>query len=476
MDWGDGTGLHLAQVTGNTITADLAAPSAPGTYYPQILLYDCDADFVNTVNRPGAPGPIASTSSPVYVWGVVINNGVNDDLLMASSDGTQNLQAVTVYFPDPTGEALDLTLTTSDNNEDDLWTTPSPNLDPNAGTVDVPVLGNGASTYTFTADAGIATFWVGATQGDTMLNVLHYDINGLYDYGDSTNAFKAAVTNGTVTPSAGVEGASGPMGATDCASDLSVRISLDYDANTDPGADGTANKPYNWLVGQTVAMTATVSKGQPEFIDKGDLRFGPFQETMPDSYNDSGRVRVRSSMPGIMSFMTANAQGNVGLQETFYWISTQYDPSKVAGPDHDVVTLSMKSWADPTITGSANIAFNVFSPTTSGANNAPTPIVVPGVVGLDDTDLQPEAPEPPIHGLATFSKTLSVGLNGDPTNKASPQVGITWGAAVSTPQPGRRGCVLDRQLQIHSIDHPFQYVHSYWRRPIQIKGLQSTGA
>ena len=81
---------------------------------------------------------VLKVGSSLYVWGATLGDGANDDVLAASPDGTQNRQTLTLYMPRPAGEAFDVTLTTTDATDDDVW----------AG--NTQVLGAGASTYSFT--------------------------------------------------------------------------------------------------------------------------------------------------------------------------------------------------------------------------------------------------------------------------------------------------------------------------------------
>jgi hypothetical protein len=136
IDFNDGTGPHPCAVTGTgagTISYEFEPP-APGVYGYNVLAVD-----LNNWTMAWAGGT-------VYVWGVTIGDGTDNDPLIGSTNGLGNTQTVKVNFPHEPGVALDLTLETSNATDINVWDTTSPDA------TSIPVLGGGISAMTIHAD------------------------------------------------------------------------------------------------------------------------------------------------------------------------------------------------------------------------------------------------------------------------------------------------------------------------------------
>ena len=324
VDLHDGTGPHREAVTGGSSgTIDIAfdkAP-APGVYQPNLTLYD-------------AAGETGDNQCSFYldVWGVKIDQGEKNDVLIASPDGTQNLQQVTVLFPHPAGEALDLTLTSSNPTQNLLWDTSLPT----AGTT-VPVIGHSGSSYTFSVgpDESSVTFWDGATAGNTTADVLTYTVGGTTDTAASTTGFLTAMAAGSATVPAS-QPTSNP------ASQLEVKITSNNDPNGGPKSDGSRD----WLVGQMVDLTVTVIGLDPN-IDRH------YSWTVPPGSNVLREWNTGTAVP------LTNDNGGTGrnLKEVkFFWVSTSTGQT---APESDVVTIKV-NFAGRSL--AASTTFNVYTP------------------------------------------------------------------------------------------------------------------
>ncbi len=357
--------------------------------------------------------------------------------LTASPDGTQNLQQVTLSFPHPAGESFTVKVTSSDTTEDDLWDPAIPGATGTPGTLALgtDASGNVLDSYTFTTDpnAQSKTFLVGATKGDWRMFVLQYYFNGIENTDTSTPTFLGEQESGLLGPT----GPTGPVRAqSNDGEDLSVSIKLNTHPNTDPNANGV-DKPYNWLVGQTVDLTAVVTGPPP------DLANSTFTWEVPgnvqSAYTTTATTATVTSLASTRTLEgvcppNQTVTGEVDLPMKFFWVSTDYDPSVDGeGPDLDTVAVHIIPKGPVPIRGAA-VNFNVYSPQPTNQ------LIVPGVIRSADFP----APE---SGIGR--KTRNWGLFNDP-NLPSPlpdkkpfvdQYGIFQGGDVATKQPvGNNRC------------------------------------
>ena len=181
MQWSDSSGPagpHVVQVNNGAIDlTNVAAPMYTSNWAMNLTVYN--GDVGEQTDAPGQGG------FAVYVWSIVIGDGSQNNILIASPDGTQNLQTVTLNIPHPAGEALDLTLTMADDTDDDVWDTDTPGPD------DTPVLGDGVGSYAFKVapDVQSLPLAIGSTSGNPTPGIVHLEITGIPDIILSTPTF-----------------------------------------------------------------------------------------------------------------------------------------------------------------------------------------------------------------------------------------------------------------------------------------------
>jgi hypothetical protein len=272
IDWGDGAGPHAATVTNNgdgtgTITATLPASLAPGAYAATFTL----CPLGQGADTDGYQGDSIATATATFtldVWGGSLGSGSSADVLAASATGTQNLQPITFYYPRPSGQAMNVTITSSDAADNDLWTSdfPSPG--------DTPALGGSISSHTFyiaPGDPSYQTFYVGALHGNTTYDALNYSITGARDDADSTEPLPTGCTSG-VPATAGVSNS---------ASDIGIQFDVvedEYDNAVLPVgyADGgaTSGDPTDLVETDLVYPTSAPTGSFASFVASGaDYRF-----------------------------------------------------------------------------------------------------------------------------------------------------------------------------------------------------------
>jgi fibronectin type 3 domain-containing protein len=165
----NGTAPRAVPITDGAI--DLSAVDVPSNFVGD-QASDGISTFVNAFNA-AAQGVVKQQGFTTDAWNAAIGNGASDDLLWASSDGTQSVQPVVFSFPRPTGGSnLSVTITSTDLSEDVLWATPTPSSG------DTPLLGGASSpsnyTFTLTPDQTAVTFGAAALVGDMAANVDSY--------------------------------------------------------------------------------------------------------------------------------------------------------------------------------------------------------------------------------------------------------------------------------------------------------------
>jgi hypothetical protein len=307
------------------------------------------------------------------VWSVQLDNGETNDLLIASSDGTQNVQRVKFNFPHPAGEALFLTITSSNPTQNVLWDTDTPI----AGT-DTPIIAQGTvATYNFNADPGTtsATFWDGATAGSITVGVLSFKLSGISDTEDSTTDYLAAM-----------EAGAGTVPTTDPTSNVASQVSLNIKGSFG-GSTGSVvtGSTQNVMVGDEVDVAAAVvgpasivSRLKYQWTVPGNVLYdwGPKAGTV--SYADvfaAGAVTTTSD-PQVQSATTSFGETHVdatGLKSgseqvaaEFFWVTT----ANGTAPDLDVVEVSASSMDDDTFALYAATTCKVYEPTVT-ANSVP---------------------------------------------------------------------------------------------------------
>ena len=235
IDLHDGTGPHAGTASGTasgSLSFTLSSPVAPGSYQPTITLYD----------KGGTAAAVSSFT--LDVWGVVIDKGEANDILIASSDGTQNLQPVTFYFPHPAGVGLTLTFGTTDATDDDLWPTDSPV--PGS----IPLIGGSSTSYSLSEAPSVssATYWVGAIHGNETLNILQYKLSG-----------QVSGTPPQLPPGTQPVPVTQPV-ASNNVTNLSVTLVLANDPNAmKTNVAVNEGTQQEWIVGQMVDLTANVT-------------------------------------------------------------------------------------------------------------------------------------------------------------------------------------------------------------------------
>jgi hypothetical protein len=267
------------------------------------------------------------TTFKVYVWGVTIGDGTIDDLLVASPDGKENLQPVSLYFPHPDGEALDMTLTTTDAAQDDVWGTDS------SGNPDftTPVLGsvNGTdvSSYSFSVapnDPMGKSFLVGDVTGSTVYDVLGFTMAGEDDSDDSAGVYKAEEAAGDFADT----GCSAPSNNNASNGQVTIIAKTGKNGNDLQGSDVTG-QIRDWLVGVKVILQvgwtgpqidSTISWHVP-----GDV-LSHIRERDQNARSVVHLARYLQTMPTV----------------SFFWVST---PGTSVAPDVEAVTLSVGSFA-----------------------------------------------------------------------------------------------------------------------------------
>ncbi|HZL35622.1 MAG TPA: hypothetical protein VFC78_09960 [Tepidisphaeraceae bacterium] len=318
IDLHDGTGPHAGTASGSasgSLSFNLSSPIAPGTYQPTITLYD-----------KGGTAAAVSTFT-LDVWGAVIDKGEANDVLMASSDGTQNLQPVWFYFPHPAGVALNLTIGTTDATDDYLWSSNSP------VSGSTPTLGGSTTSFNLPEDATQSSveYWVGAINGNTTANVLQFTLAG------------------TVTSSPQLPPGTQPVPTTQAASnklsDGGVQIISKNDPNADKIGPDVTGKTRDWLVGQLVDLTAVVTA--PTVAGK-KLKYhwdvpGYALRSFSTDPKTGGSVALADNNPG--SAVGSSGTGITQSEIKFFWVYTAYDPASPggAGPDPDTVGLKVSN-------------------------------------------------------------------------------------------------------------------------------------
>ncbi len=390
------------------------------------------------------PGAATLRINNTDTWTATLGDGINYDLLTASPDGTQNLQQVTLSFPHPAGESFTVKITSSDTTEDDLW---DPAIPGTTGTPSTLVLGTDASgnvldSYTFTTDpnAQSKTFLVGATQGDTRMFVLQYYFNGMENTDTCTPTFLEEQQSGQLGPN---ELAKPATTRSNDSENLGVSIKVNSPPNNDPTANGV-DKPHNWLVGQMANLTATVS-GPAQLTHKLTYDWD-IPGNFKGSYDDKG---TSAKTVDAQTYGFANAGQPVPL--SFFWVSTDYDPVTVAGPDKNTVKLSIESW-DRTATATASTLFKLYSSVAIDLT------IVKGVVRFNNA-----ASDDGVYRSAGLYSDTNVPnpFRVDPNDKRPllDGYGIIHGAKVGTPQPvGNNACFAQgsfKFIQLMKMDESY---------------------
>jgi hypothetical protein len=228
----------------------------------------------------------------------ILGDGSTNQVLQATSSGTQNLVPLHLSIPQddvdwPAGTQV--TLSTSAPSEVDVWNTANPTVG------STPLLGGSAQTSSTTWTVGTdnipSTLYVGATAGSQTV-------------GDIT--FTLAIT---------APGSTTPIASATTAPATAVRAEIV--AKTDPNGLGILNndisgqKNLQWVVGQNVDLTAQVpGAGQNQLTYKWTVQ-GP---TLFDYTQTPG-----AAGSAISTQLAANNQGNTGTHDQeikFFWLES----------------------------------------------------------------------------------------------------------------------------------------------------------
>jgi len=336
IDLHDGTGPHAGTASGSasgSLSFNLSSPVAPGSYQPTITLYD-----------KGGTAAAVSTFT-LDVWGAVIDKGEANDILIASSDGTQNLQPVTFYFPHPAGVALNLTIDTSDAADDYLWSTDSPvsGSIPLIGSFGLPEAPNVSS----------AKFWVGAINGNTTANVLHFTLAG-----------QVSGTPPQLPPGTQPVPVSQPVRSN---STSNGQLQILAESNPNGGQIGAdiGDVTRNWLVGQMVDLKANFLAPWA-FPTTAKFHCGvPISGGVLHNYNPNitptitTPLRTDNGLAVLPNNGVSSTHNGVSqIEVIFFWTATK----DMVNPDTNPVNLSVSG------IGTRTTTFKIFEPTVSNTS------------------------------------------------------------------------------------------------------------
>jgi hypothetical protein len=345
IEFENGTAPQVVPITDGVI--DMTSVIAPSNFV------DIEATYGIGTNVIAYNAAEAGKEGDQYFitddWNVQLDNGESNDVLTASSDGTQNVQPVVFNAPHPAGVAYDITLTNSNPTDNVLW----PNTSPATGAT--PLSGGTAgATYAYALSStasSSATFGYAAINGDTIADAAQLTFSGVQNVSESTS--------GTTSASASVE--------TQQASDMSVGIIADTNPNgatlTNNNVTGVAR---DWLVGQMVALHAAVTgpaglRLSYSWSVPGDVLY---------SYTDNDKVATQTSLmprnvqPAPAPFQVPGISSGLGTTRPgleFFWVHTD---GEVGSPDDDNVNLEVHGWSllSGFLDANASTTFNVSEP------------------------------------------------------------------------------------------------------------------
>jgi hypothetical protein len=385
--WEDGTAPQLVPATDESVDLSNVLVPTHLTSYGQtnglgagVSVYNGNAsypDYYQWNYDDGYPanwqGGDAGTSFQVYVWTVVLGDGSDNDLLIGSPDGTQNLQPVEFYFPHPDGEALDLTITTTDDTDNEVWDTPTPGPD------DTPVLGDGATSYTLSEgpDVSSATLWASDVTGNTTADVFQVKLSASMDTENSTSDYleKEEEQDADSVPAELPVKSNG-------GSDVTVHIQYQY-WTPGSGANYVENpSPFGVnkvMVGDAISLKAVVigplltlsllNNLQYQWDVQGNVLYDWAPVSGTNSYKDafaagaptpySAPDMSTSSIP--FEFENAPGVGRNQVAAKFFWVTT----AGGATSELDDVTLTVNDVTDDLFSKSATTTFQVWEPTMS---------------------------------------------------------------------------------------------------------------
>ena len=340
IDLHDGTGPHAGTASGSasgSLAFNLPAPIAPGSYQPTITLYD-----------KGGTAAAVSTFT-LDVWGAVIDKGEANDLLLASSDGTQNPQPVTFYFPHPAGVGLTVTFGTTDAADDYLWPTDSPV--PGS----IPLIGGNSTSYSLSEAPSVssATYWVGAINGNTKANVLQFKLSG------QVTGTPPQLPPGTQPVPVTQPVVSGP------ASDGQLQILAESNPNGGQLGADVGDVARNWMVGQMVDLKANfLAPGG--FPSAAKFHWGvPISGGVLHNYNPtitptiSTPLRTDNGLAVLPNNGVSSTHNGLSqIEVIFFWTSTK----DLVNPDTNPVSLSVSG------IGTRTTTFKIFEPTVSNTS------------------------------------------------------------------------------------------------------------
>ena len=351
----DYSGTLPATVTFPAGQQSVVVPVAPAPTDPDI------SSFLDASVTSGSGYDAGSGEAQLDLIGegptVTLGDGSSNIILQGSSDGTTNLQQLSLNFPKPPPTDATLTLTLSADAASDvvLWTS-------DTHTTKVQFDAGSATTITWSAGANIpSTIWVGAIHGSSAVG----DISFTLQESDPGAGGGPPVVSAPST--------------TKPATAIRIEINSDNDPNPGEPTGDITGKTRDWLVGQYAEMTATVDA--PAALTAGGISYSwtvPGQAYYDYYVGPPTEIVPQDGQP--IELTTRN--GKLEKEIEFFWGSVSHPP------DSDEVSVSATFGRS---SYSASTTYNVYSPwvysdkvvmAPPGINSAGTTMGLQAIPGL----------------------------------------------------------------------------------------------
>jgi hypothetical protein len=339
--------------------------------------------------NPGAFFPYVSTYWDIQYQvvppiAVALGDGSANQILQASSDGTQNLVPLHVSVPPGLPTGTQVILTAGAPNEVDVWDS----SDPQTG--DAPLLGGTGDTSTTTWTVGTdsipSTLYLGATAGSAAVGDIVFTLA----------ATLPATYSGTTVPSS----------TTQPASAISVQIQTENAPNGGNTGDDWTGKTENWLAGQMVDLKAIVS-GPPALTANLTYNWSVAGDTLYSYPLTTGATQVT---PTGLAADNGGHTGTSDLEVRFFWVSTSVNPE----PDKIQLTVGASNGKNYSVSTTFNLSepnVSQLNPITGSVQLFPAPQAIPNYgINQGDYILEAGSGSPQAFSLAT-SVTLPNGFN-----------------------------------------------------------------
>jgi hypothetical protein len=240
--------------TGQIVTGSVNFPAGFSNKVIEVIpINDGTAQWTRTVSvTEGTATNTQSDPTPATVgieggnFAITLGNGSDNQILQASSDGTQNLVPLTLTLPTTIVPGATVTLTINSPVGIDVWGTSTPQPG------DTPLNGTGTTiTWTESADPALAVptvVWAGATDGSTQISSTWFALTATDAFG-VVRVAHPTTTISTTTPDDTIK--------------LAIVSLNDPNGDVINGSDVTGKFDRKWLVGQRADLEVVAEAPAP---------------------------------------------------------------------------------------------------------------------------------------------------------------------------------------------------------------------